>query len=59
MKFLVVVKPPYIYQMTSSSTYAGLVSREMVRISFKYTALRNLDIMAYDIHNAYLQDMIS
>ena len=45
--------------MTSSSTYAGVVSREMVSISFKYAALSGLYIMASDIHNAYLQDLIS
>ena len=36
------------------STYAGVVSRESVRIAFTYVALNDLDIMAGDIQNAYL-----
>ena len=37
------------------STYAGLVSRESVRIAFTYTAINGLDVFAADIRNAYLQ----
>ena len=37
------------------STYAGVVSRESVRIAFTYAALNNLDVWAADIQNAYLQ----
>ena len=37
------------------STYAGVVSRDSVRIAFTYAALNGLDICAADIHNAYLQ----
>jgi hypothetical protein len=37
------------------STYAGVVSRESVRIAFTYAALNGLDICAADIRNAYLQ----
>ena len=37
------------------STYAGVVSRESVRIAFAYAALNNLDVWAADIQNAYLQ----
>ena len=37
------------------STYAGVVSRESVRIAFTYAALNGLDVCAADIHNAYLQ----
>ena len=37
------------------STYAGVVSRESVRIAFTYAALNDLDICAADIRNAYLQ----
>ena len=44
---------------TSASKYAGLVFRETLRIAFTYTALNGLDIMASDIHNAYLQALIS
>jgi Reverse transcriptase (RNA-dependent DNA polymerase). len=36
------------------STYAGVVSRESVRIAFTYAALMGLDIMSADIQNAYL-----
>ena len=42
-----------------ASTYAGVVSRETVRIAFTYAALNGLDIMAADIQNAYLQAPIS
>ena len=37
------------------STYAGVVSRESVRIAFTYAALNGLDVFAGDIQNAYLQ----
>ena len=37
------------------STYAGVVSRESVRIAFAYAALNGLDVCAADIRNAYLQ----
>jgi hypothetical protein len=37
------------------STYAGVVSRESVRIAFTYAALNNVDVCAADIQNAYLQ----
>ena len=37
------------------STYAGVVSRESVRIAFTYAALNDLDVFAADIQNAYLQ----
>ena len=37
------------------STYAGVVSRESVRIAFTYAALNGIDIMAADVLNAYLQ----
>ncbi len=39
----------------SKSTYAGVVSRESVRIALTYAALNDLDITAADIRNAYLQ----
>ena len=41
------------------STYAGVVSRESVRIAFTYAALNGLDICAADILNAYLQALSS
>lgn len=37
------------------STYAGVVSRESVRIALTYAALNGLDVCAADIKNAYLQ----
>ena len=37
------------------STYAGVVSRESVRIALTYAALNGLDVCAADIRNAYLQ----
>ena len=36
------------------NTYAGVVSRETVRIAFVYAALNELDSMSGDIQNAYL-----
>jgi hypothetical protein len=38
-----------------NSTYAGVVSRESVRIAFTYASLMGLDVCACDIQNAYLQ----
>ena len=37
------------------SRYAGVVSRESVRIALTYAALNDLDVMTADIRNAYLQ----
>jgi hypothetical protein len=37
------------------STYAGVVSRESVRIALTYAALNGLEVCAADIRNAYLQ----
>jgi hypothetical protein len=37
------------------STYAGVVSRDSVRIAFTYAALNGVDVCAADIKNAYLQ----
>ena len=37
------------------STYAGVVSRESVRIALTYAALNDLDVFAVNIWNAYLQ----
>ena len=39
----------------TTSTFAGVVSRESFRIAFTYTALKNLDVYAADVQNAYLQ----
>ena len=43
----------------TTSTYAGVVSKETVRIAFTYAALNDLDIFAADIKNAYLQAPIT
>lgn len=37
------------------STFAGVVSRESVRILLTYAALNDVDVMAFDIKGAYLQ----
>ena len=37
------------------STYAGVVSRESVRIALTYAALNGLDVWCADIRNAYIQ----
>jgi hypothetical protein len=37
------------------STYAGVVSRESVRIALAYAALNGLEVCTADIRNAYLQ----
>ncbi|CAJ1930019.1 unnamed protein product [Cylindrotheca closterium] len=37
------------------SQYAGVVSRERVRIAFTYAALNDLEVCVVDIRNAYLQ----
>ena len=37
------------------STYAGVVSRESVRIALTYAALNGVDVWAADIRNAYIQ----
>ena len=38
----------------SSITYSSIVSRESVRIAFLLESLKDLDIFACDIGNAYL-----
>lgn len=37
-----------------SLTYSSVVSRESVKIAFLIAALNDLDLMLYDIGNAYL-----
>ena len=48
-------KTPDLY----TSNYAGVVSRETVRIALVYATLNNLKVMTGDIQNAYLQAPIS
>ena len=38
-----------------TSSYAGVVSRESIRIMLTYAALMEVDVVAADIRNAYLQ----
>ena len=38
-----------------TSTYAGVVYRESVRIAFTYAALNGLNVWAADVQNAFLQ----
>ena len=38
-----------------TSTYAGVVSREIVSIAFTYAALNCLDVWATDVKNVFLQ----
>ena len=37
------------------SPYSGVVSRDIVRITFAYAALNGIEVYAADIRNAYLQ----
>ncbi len=39
----------------TTSSYAGVVSRESIRISLTYSALMELPVIGADIQNAYLQ----
>ena len=39
----------------TTSSYAGVVSRESIRIALTYAALHRIDVKAADIRNAYLQ----
>ena len=43
----------------TSSAYAGVVSRESIRIAFTLAALNGLNVMTADIQNTYLQVPIS
>jgi len=38
-----------------SSSYAGVVSKEIIHIALTYAALHDFDVQAADIRNAYLQ----
>ena len=49
------VKHGHLTRDPDNSTYAGVVSRESVRIAFTYAAMNDLPICACDIRNAYLQ----
>ena len=49
------VKDGHLTKDPDSSNYAGVVSRESVRIALTYAALNDLDVCAGDIKSAYLQ----
>ena len=49
------VKNGHLTADPESSNFAGVVSRESVRIALTYAALNNLDVCAGDIKSAYLQ----
>ena len=41
---------------TIGSIYAGVISRDSVRIALTYAALNGIDVLAVYIQNTYLQD---
>ena len=43
----------------TTTNFAGVVSRDTVRIALTYAALNGLEVMSSDILNAYLQAPIS
>ena len=49
------VKDRHLTPDPDTSNYAGVVSRESVRIALTYAALNDLDVCAGDIKSAYLQ----
>ena len=49
------VKDGHLTEDPESSRYAGVVSRESVRIALTYAALNDIDVVCGDIRNAYLQ----
>ena len=49
------VKDGHLTKDIEGSNYAGVVSRDTVRIAFTYAALNGLDVCASDIRNAFIQ----
>ena len=49
------VKDGHLTPDAIDSNFAGIVSRESVRIAFTYAALNGLDVCAADVKSAYLQ----
>ena len=49
------VKDGHLSPDPIDSNYAGVVSRESVRIAFTYAALNGLDVAAADVKSAYIQ----
>ena len=48
------VKDRHLTPDPEGSTYAGVVSRESIRIALTYAALNGIDVMAADIQHAFL-----
>ena len=44
----------HMTEAPSGITYSSVVSRDSVQLAFLYAQLNNLDVMACDIGNAYL-----
>jgi hypothetical protein len=53
------VKDGHKHPDPESSSYAGVVLRQSVRIALIYAALNDLEVLAADIQNAYLQAPLS
>ena len=53
------VKYGHLTPDPTTSAYACVVSCESVRVALTYAALMDLDVMAADIQNAYLQPLSS
>jgi len=53
------VKDGHLTPDPKGSTYAGVESRESIRIALTYAALNGIDVMAADIQNAFLQDPLT
>ena len=49
------VKDGHNISVPDQSTYAGIVSRDSVRITLTYSALNCIEVIADDINKAYLQ----
>ena len=49
------VKDGHKHAAPDNASYAGVVSRESIRIALTYAALMDLEVKAADIRNAYLQ----
>ncbi|GFH47961.1 hypothetical protein CTEN210_14370 [Chaetoceros tenuissimus] len=49
------VKNGYLHDAPTESTFAGVVSRETVRLCLTYAALNDLNVMCCDFKSAYLQ----
>lgn len=53
------VKNGYLHDAPTESTFAGVVSRETVRLCLTYAALNDLNVLCCDFQSAYLQSKTS